>query len=121
MGEHGWPFASADDFPAADNDPQYDSQHMKDLYLRAHPDYDGRFTVPVLWDSKTEKIVNNESSEIIRNLYTAFDSLLPEEKRNDKLDFYPEAHRKTIDEINEWVYDKINSKIIICLREDDKC
>jgi glutathionyl-hydroquinone reductase len=110
MGTNGWPFASVDPFPGADKDPLYGSEHIKDLYLRTKPDYDGRFTVPVLWDTKHETIVNNESSEIIRIFYTAFDSLLPEDKRTAKLDFYPEAHRKEIDEINEWVYDKINSE-----------
>jgi glutathionyl-hydroquinone reductase len=68
-----------------------------------------RFTVPVLWDKKTNTIVNNESSEIIRIFYTAFDSLLPPEKAS--LDFYPEAHRAAIDEINDWVYDKINNGV----------
>lgn len=107
MGNNGWPFKSADDFPGTDDDPLYKSQHIKDLYLRVHPNYDGRFTVPVLWDTKHETIVNNESSEIIRIFYTAFDHLLPEDKV--KVMLYPEAHRKEIDEINDWVYDKINS------------
>jgi putative glutathione S-transferase len=39
---------------------------MKDLYKKAKPDYEGRITVPVLWDKKTEQIVNNESPEIIK-------------------------------------------------------
>jgi glutathionyl-hydroquinone reductase len=42
MGSHGWPFASVDPFPAADVDPLYDSQHVKDLYLKAAPEYSGR-------------------------------------------------------------------------------
>jgi glutathionyl-hydroquinone reductase len=62
-----------------------------------------------LWDKKTNTIVNNESSEIIRMFYTAFDSLLPSDKAG--LDLYPEAHRKEIDEMNEWVYDKINNGV----------
>ena len=43
MGEHGWPFANVDEFPAADADPLYGSEHVKDLYLRAEPTYAGRF------------------------------------------------------------------------------
>lgn len=42
MGAHGWPFASADAFPGADNDPLFNAQHIKDLYLRVNPDYEGR-------------------------------------------------------------------------------
>jgi glutathionyl-hydroquinone reductase len=109
MGPDGWPFASIDSFPAADVDPVYNSSHVKDLYLRADPDYAGRFTVPVLWDKKNETIVNNESSEIIRIFNSAFNEFVGEEKA--KLDFYPEELRKEIDGVNEWVYDDINSQL----------
>ena len=107
MGTDGWPFASTDAFPEADVDPLYQSQHVKDLYLRADPNYSGRFTVPVLWDKKQHTIVNNESSEIIRIFNTEFNAIVPEDKA--KLDIYPAELRKEIDEVNEWVYDRINS------------
>lgn len=80
---------------------------MKDLYLRADPNFNGRFTVPVLWDKKQHTIVNNESSEIIRMFNSEFNGLISEDKA--KLDLYPEELRKEIDEVNSWVYDKINS------------
>lgn len=107
MGTDGWPFAAADAFPGADVDPLYQSQHVKDLYLRADPNYSGRFTVPVLWDKKQHTIVNNESSELIRIFNTEFNAVIPEDKA--KLDLYPAEHRKEIDEVNEWIYDRINS------------
>ena len=66
-----------------------------------------RFTVPVLWDKQKKTIVNNESSEIIRMFNTAFNDQLPADKA--KLDLYPEPLRKEIDELNEWVYDTVNS------------
>jgi putative glutathione S-transferase len=53
--------------------------------------------------------VNNESSEIIRMFYHAFDKLLPEDKQ--RLEYYPEEHRKEIDEINDWVYHTINNGV----------
>lgn len=43
MGTNGWPFANVDEFPGADVDPLYDSEHVRDLYLKADPDYGGRF------------------------------------------------------------------------------
>lgn len=43
MGTHGWPFATVDQFPGADADPLYKSEHVRDLYLKADPDYGGRF------------------------------------------------------------------------------
>ena len=66
------------------------------------------FTVPTLWDKKTETIVNNESSEIIRMFNTAFNYLLPPKKA--AIDIYPEKLRAEIDSINEWVYDNVNSE-----------
>ncbi|KAI0261242.1 glutathione S-transferase [Gloeopeniophorella convolvens] len=109
MGAHGWPFASVDQFPGADVDPLYQSEHVKDLYLRADSKYSGRFTVPVLWDKKQHTIVNNESSEIIRMFNSAFNNLIPKDKA--VLDFYPEDLRKEIDDVNEWVYDAINNGV----------
>ncbi|KZT69201.1 glutathione S-transferase [Daedalea quercina L-15889] len=107
--EHGWPFANIDPFPGAEVDPLYSANHLKDIYLRVAPDYEGRFTVPVLYDKKTETIVNNESSEIIRIFNSAFNHLLSADKA--KLDFYPEHLRKEIDELNTWVYDTVNNGV----------
>ena len=69
----------------------------------------GRFTVPVLFDKKTQSIVNNESSEIIRIFNTAFNDQIPEDKV--AVDIYPEVLRKDIDEANEWVYHTVNSEL----------
>ena len=61
----------------------------------------------MLWDKEEGTIVNNESSEIIRMFNIAFNDQLPAEKA--ALDLYPEPLRKEIDEVNDWVYDTINS------------
>ena len=66
--------------------------------------------MPVLWDKKKETIVNNESSEIIRMLNTAFNDQLPADKA--ALDFYPKELQAEIDSVNEWVYDTVNSECI---------
>ena len=84
------------------------------MYKKADPDYEGRYTVPALWDKKTETIVNNESSEIIRMFYSEFDDLLPEECRESAHPgggFYPERLRKEIDAMNEWVYETVNNGV----------
>ena len=65
------------------------------------------FTVPVLWDTKTETIVNNESSEIIRMLNSEFNNFLSGEQKD--LNLYPESVRSEIDTLNDWVYDTVNS------------
>lgn len=101
LGDKGWAF----DEP----EPLYGFDHLSQLYKKANPDYDARYTVPVLWDKKTETIVNNESSEIIRMFNTAFNEQLDEEHRS--IDIYPTKHQAEIDSINEWVYDGINNGV----------
>ena len=59
-------------------------------------------------------IVNNESSEIIRIFYDAFDKLLPSEKREEskgEAAFLPPHLTKNIDAMNEWVYDTVNNGV----------
>ncbi|KAG8949806.1 S-glutathionyl-(chloro)hydroquinone reductase [Tulasnella sp. 419] len=109
MGSLGWPFKKADDYPGANDDPLYGSNHIRDLYFKANPEYGGRFTVPVLWDKELQTIVNNESSEIIRILNTAFNDQIPADKA--ALDFYPQELRGEIDALNEWVYDTVNNGV----------
>ena len=67
-----------------------------------------RFSVPVLWDKKTSKIVNNESAEIVRILNSAFNDLTEPEKA--ALDLYPKRLQNEIDEINSWVLSGLNSE-----------
>ena len=43
MGSQGWPFANVDPFPAAGVDPINHAEHIKDLYLKAEPEFDGRY------------------------------------------------------------------------------
>jgi putative glutathione S-transferase len=66
MGDLGWKFVqSKDELEGADPDTLYHAKHLRDIYFRSQPDYEGRFTVPVLWDKKTESIVNNESRYVL--------------------------------------------------------
>lgn len=104
MLENGWELKS---YPERENnEPLYGFEFMHQLYTKAKPDYTGRVTVPVLWDKKTETIVSNESAEIIRMFNTAFNELT-----GDTQDFYPEALRAEIDEVNARVYDSINNGV----------
>ncbi|BFZ56656.1 S-glutathionyl-(chloro)hydroquinone reductase [Savitreella phatthalungensis] len=114
MLEGGWRFLKDGEQAGNDieKDPLYNSQFIKDLYFKAKPDYEGRFTVPTIWDKKQETIVNNESSEIIRFLNTAFDDLV--EPKYKGVTYYPEDLRSKIDELNEWVYNTVNNGVYKC-------
>jgi putative glutathione S-transferase len=82
-------------------------RYLYELYAKARPDYTGRVTVPVLWDSKTGRIVNNESSEIIRMLNREFDAFAT--RKLD--DLYPANLRKQIDRVNDRVYRTVNNGV----------
>ncbi|CBQ71728.1 related to ECM4-protein involved in cell wall biogenesis and architecture [Sporisorium reilianum SRZ2] len=109
---NGWTFQKTDEVETGD--PVYGLANTQQLYLKADADYTARYTVPVLWDKKLGTIVNNESSEIIRILYTAFDELLPDDSPAKGKTYYPtdnaEATAK-IDELNEWIYHSINNGV----------
>ena len=79
---------------------------MAEVYLVADPHYTGRVSVPVLWDKKRRTIVNNESSEIIRMLNSAFDAFT-----NVRTDYYPAELRAEIDRINDLVYPNANNGV----------
>ena len=87
---------------------------MKQLYLKADPNYIGRYTVPLLWDKKSDVAVNNESSEIIRMLASEFDHLVPEEQRETDRPgggLYPEHLRAEIDAIEDKIYHTVNNGV----------
>lgn len=107
MEEKGWKFSSPDETPGCIPDPHHHSQHLRDLYIRADPQYAARFTVPVLWDTQHQTIVNNESAEIVRMLNAEFNEFA----ENPSLNLYPAKHRAQIDDTNEWVYDMLNNGV----------
>lgn len=102
--ERGWRF-----FPE-DPDPINGFEFLSEAYLLTDPDFDGRVTVPVLWDRETNRAVNNESSEIIRMLNSEFDEFA----ERPEVDFYPEDLRDEIDRLNDRIYPEINNGVYRC-------
>ena len=103
MREHGWTFAAT---PGATGDHLFRSDYLYEVYSRADPAYTGRVTVPVLWDKQHGTIVNNESSEIIRMLNSAFDGCGAAAG-----DYWPAELREEIERVNARVYATVNNGV----------
>jgi glutathionyl-hydroquinone reductase len=106
MLEHGWAFSGRF---AENRDPVHGEPYLLRLYQRAKPDYTGRCTVPTLWDRKTDTIVSNESSDIIRMFNSAFDGIT-----GNRVELCPDVLRREIDEISAFVYDNVNNGVYRC-------
>jgi putative glutathione S-transferase len=98
--DEGWEFSA--DHP----DPLAGEAYLRDVYVRADPEYTGRVTVPVLWDRERETIVNNESEEIMRMLDTAFDRHAARD-----VDLYPAGYRDAVDRVIDDIYHPINNGV----------
>lgn len=104
MGPDGWSFS---DRPGCTRDAANGATLLREVYLKARPDYTGRVTVPVLWDCKTATIVNNESAEIIRMLNREFNAFAS----RDLPDLYPDSLRPEIDRWNALIYSTVNNGV----------
>jgi glutathionyl-hydroquinone reductase len=96
----GWKFAQ----------PEYECQTLAQLYRFANPGYTGRSTVPMLWDTKTNSIVNNESGEIIEIFNAAFNDYAS----HAELDLAPAALQDSIDQWNDIIYKSVNNGVYSC-------
>ncbi|VAW67382.1 Glutathione S-transferase, omega, partial [hydrothermal vent metagenome] len=105
MLEDGWTFAEQGEYI----DHLHGFKFAHEIYTRADKNFTGQITVPILWDKKSNTIVNNESSEIIRMLNSEFNAFT-----EVKTDFYPQNLREKIDEINQPIYDNINNGVYRC-------
>ncbi|HST42554.1 MAG TPA: glutathione S-transferase C-terminal domain-containing protein [Conexibacter sp.] len=98
--ERGWRFLPEEP------DPVNGFAFVAEAYAASDPSFDGRVTVPVLWDKQAGRIVNNESAEIVRMLGSAFD-----EWGDPAVDLYPEPLRDEIDALNERIYETVNNGV----------
>ena len=104
MGAKGWTFTNG---PGCIPDTVNGATRLYELYVRTKVDYTGRVTVPVLWDVKTGRIVNNESSEIVRMLNREFDSFATRRVP----DLYPDSLRADIERWNTRIYHTVNNGV----------
>jgi len=107
--ESGWTFEENSKFPDCTPDRVNGFRFLYQAYQAANPKYTGKVTVPTLWDKKTRRIVNNESSEIIRMLNSEFSGIA-----GDDTDYYPPNLRGEIDRINDFTYKNVNNGVYRC-------
>ena len=101
--DQGWRFGN---FPGASEDPIFDALYLHEIYTRADPTFTGRATVPLLWDTKRNRVVNNESADILRMFNNAFSKFAASD-----YDLYPSDLADEIDALNPWLYDALNNGV----------
>ncbi len=104
MLENGWTFDTDDH--GATGDALFGLKYMHEIYQKADLNVTTRVTVPVLWDTKTNQIVSNESSEIIRMFNSAFNGLT-----GNTDDYWPLERRSEITAMNTPIYSAINNGV----------
>lgn len=102
--DRGWAFRAG---PRMGADPVNGFAFLAQAYTATDPHYDGRVTVPVLWDTVTKRIVSNNDDHIMRMLECEFDAVA----RSNDLDFYPAEHRSAIDALNAEIYERVNNGV----------
>jgi putative glutathione S-transferase len=103
ISESGWQFS---DYPGTRRDLVNQADYLWQIYVKSDPLYTGRVTVPVLWDKQTQRIVNNESRQIIQMFNSVFDELGAK-----AVDFYPLDLRGEIDRVLDEIYQPINNGV----------
>lgn len=101
--ERGWAFR---DVPGAGPDPVNGFTYLSEAYLATDPSFVGRYTVPVVWDRQSGRIVTNDYPVISTQLATEFDAFATKE-----IDLYPRELRPEIDAMNELLFDTVNNGV----------
>lgn len=104
--ERGWRFTDGQ----AGRDPATGLRFLRDAYLATDPSYEGRVTVPVIYDLHTERVVTNDYPQITLDLETEWRAF----HRPGAPDLYPEPLREEIDEVNRAVYADVNNGVYRC-------
>jgi glutathionyl-hydroquinone reductase len=111
--EKGWAFRDPDkkwddtEVVPPSTDPVNGFHYLSEAYAATDPKFDGRVTVPVLWDKETKKIVNNCEDDICRMFNDAFNELA----QNKDVDFFPKDVEDEHVKVSDLIYDNINNGV----------
>jgi len=101
--ERGWAFR---DGPGHSKDPVNGFHFLSEAYAATDPHFDGRVTVPVLWDKQTRRIVNNSEDDICRMFNDAFGEL-----SEPRVDLFPRDIANEHAELAGFIYDDVNNGV----------
>ena len=101
--ERGWAFR---DGPGHSRDPVNGFQFLSEAYLATKPDFRGRWTVPVLWDRQTHRIVNNSEDDICRMFNDEFAPGTP-----DVPDLFPRELSAEQGTLSAEIYRRVNNGV----------
>lgn len=100
--EKGWAFREGD---GHGRDPVNDFKFLREAYVATDPNFEGRVTVPVLWDKETRRIVNNSEDDICRMFNDVFRPL------GNGRDLFPKRIEAEHRELSNWIYENINNGV----------
>ncbi|HEY2139850.1 MAG TPA: glutathione S-transferase family protein [Chthoniobacterales bacterium] len=103
--ERGWAFRNG---PGHTEDPINGFKFLSEAYHATDPNYAGRVTVPVLWDTRTKKIVSNSDDDLLRMFNSEFSDFA-----KNAYDFFPPDLREQIEELNETIYQRVNNGVYL--------
>src|SRR5712691_11969062 len=108
--EKGWAFRPPSmKWPPEDSfdstDPINGFDYLSEAYVATDPNFDGRVTVPVLWDKETKKIVNNCEDDICRMFNDAFNTVA----QNKVVDLFPKDIGDEHAKVSDFLYDNVNN------------
>lgn len=103
---NGWRFSLDKD----NRDPVLGYEYVTDAYLAADPNYDKRATVPAVVDVTTGKVVNNDYHRLTNYWEVEWAAL----HKPGAPDLYPVELRDEIDELNAWLFEKVNDGVYKC-------
>lgn len=89
---------------------EFGQKRVRDVYNSQPGGYNGRATVPMLWDSSQKRVVNNESADIIEILNSDFNEFAGK----PALDLAPAELREEMAKWNELIYRDINNGVYRC-------
>jgi putative glutathione S-transferase len=110
--DEGWAFRDPSGkippgLPFDSTDPINGFQYLSEAYEATDPKFDGRVTVPVLWDTETKRIVNNCEDDICPMFNDAFNAIA----KNKDVDFFPKDIEAEHAKLADFIYDNINNGV----------